>query len=143
MKSAIKKVGIIILADWLPLVNWLVLIFFLSSLSGEKVPDLHRFSLDKLAHFTEYFILGYLMARAFADSFPNMDLTKTVILSIILCALYAASDEWHQRFINGRECDFFDWIFDFLGSSAGTLAFTYMKENKEHAKHKSFPRYHL
>jgi VanZ family protein len=138
VKKTIKKFWVILLADWLPLVNWLAIIFFLSSISGEKLPNLHRFSLDKIAHFTEYLILGYLMVRAFIDSFPNMNLTKALVLSIILCALYGMSDEWHQRFVSGRNCDFFDWIFDFLGSTSGILAFTYMKENKEHAKYKTF-----
>ena len=129
---------IIILADWLPLVNWLIIIFFLSSLTGNKIPNLSRYSLDKLVHFIEYFILGFLMIRAFIDSFPNMNLTKALLLSIILCALYAASDELHQKFVPGRDCDFFDFVFDFLGASSAVLAFTYFKEEqRDNAQHKT------
>ncbi len=138
MKNIAKKVWVTLLADWLPLVNWMVLIFYLSSLGGDKIPHLNRFSLDKIAHFVEYFILGYLMIRAFSDSFPNMSLTKAMVLSIILCALYAASDEWHQGFVKTRDCDFFDFIFDFLGSSAAALTFVYRKESKDNAEYKAF-----
>lgn len=139
MRRAIKHGLVLFLADWLPLINWLVLIFFLSSLSGDKIPSLNKYSLDKVAHFTEYFILGWLMVRAFFDSFPNMSLTKALVLTIILCALYAVSDEWHQKFVSGRDSDFFDFIFDFLGASSAALAFTFFKEEaKENAKHKTF-----
>ena len=115
--------------------GWLGLIFFFSSLTGENLPDLSKFSLDKAVHGIEYFILGLLMVRAFTGSFPNMNLTKMITLSIILCALYAASDEWHQRFIPGRECDLFDFLADILGAVSAILLFIYIKGYKERAKH--------
>lgn len=121
---------------WLPLFCWLGAIFAASSLPGENLPDLSKFSLDKIAHGLEYFILGLLMMRAFEASFPNMGLTKMAILSIILCALYGASDELHQRWVPGRQSDIADLATDAIGAGAAALVFAYIiKETKDHAEH--------
>lgn len=70
----------------------------------------------KLAHFTEYFILGVLIFY----TFKSYDI-KNIYLMILFCFLYAYSDEIHQLFVLGRYCSFFDVIIDSLGSSSAIL----------------------
>ena len=48
---------------------------------------------------------------------------KKVYISIIICILYAISDEIHQIFVPGRSCQIFDMIVDCLGSITGIYLF--------------------
>ena len=78
---------------WAPVVLWAALIFAFSS-----VPSLSTglggwdLLLRKIAHLTEYAVLGALLARA---------LSRHVALAILLGGLYAATDEVHQHFVRG------------------------------------------
>ena len=44
---------------------------------------------------------------------------KTILLAILLCFLYACSDEIHQLFIKGRSCEVRDILIDTIGSLSG------------------------
>lgn len=71
----------------------------------------------KLAHFIEYFILGLLvfnMIRCY---------DKKIYIAIIICILYAVSDEIHQLFVVGRSCKIMDMLIDSMGSVSGILLF--------------------
>ena len=68
----------------------------------------------KAAHFTIYLILGLLVLNCFSI-FDK----KTIIISILICLLYAISDEIHQIFISGRSAEILDIIIDTLGASLG------------------------
>lgn len=67
----------------------------------------------KGAHFTEYALLGFFTARAFKLS------KKSPLFSIIACAVYAATDEFHQSFVSGRSAEPKDVFLDTLGASFG------------------------
>ena len=67
----------------------------------------------KLAHFIEYFILGVLVIN-FITRYD-----KKIIIAILLCIIYATSDEIHQIFVPGRSCQIIDIMIDSLGSIMG------------------------
>ena len=67
----------------------------------------------KLAHFIEYFILGILVIN-FITRYD-----KKIIIAILLCIIYATSDEIHQIFVPGRSCQITDIMIDSLGSIMG------------------------
>jgi VanZ family protein len=46
-----------------------------------------------------------------------------VLLVIGLCALYGASDEFHQAFVPYRTPDILDWITDVAGAALGVAAY--------------------
>lgn len=71
----------------------------------------------KSAHFFLYFVLGVLIINLF-KSFELFNY-KTIILAILLCFLYACSDEIHQLFIKGRSCEVRDILIDTIGSLSG------------------------
>lgn len=73
----------------------------------------------KLGHFTEFFILGALLTAAFSSR-SGIGLRKFV-LSLIICFFYALSDEFHQKFVDGRSPALFDVAIDTLGGFFGTL----------------------
>lgn len=94
---------------------------FDSDASDEKINEIVEIfntPVRKLAHFTEYFVLGLLILLTFkAYGIYN------IYLIILFCFLYAVSDEVHQLFVVGRYCSFFDVIVDTLGSSFAILFF--------------------
>lgn len=67
----------------------------------------------KLAHLLEYFILAILVYYLLYQ----FKVKKKLILTIIICFLYALSDEFHQLFIIGREGRLIDVLIDTLGAS--------------------------
>ena len=95
---------------WGPVVVWAGLIFVLSS-----VPDLGTglggwdLVLRKLAHATEYAILGALLFRALSREAP----------ALAAGVLYAASDEVHQHFVRGRHAAPVDVLVDAVGVGLG------------------------
>ena len=66
----------------------------------------------KLAHITEFLILCILVL-AYINCF-NIDLKSKLILTFIICFVYACSDEIHQIFSN-RGASFIDVIIDSIG----------------------------
>ena len=72
----------------------------------------------KMIHVSEYFILSLLVFNALFQS--NVKSKKIIIIAIIICFLYACSDEIHQSFTE-RTAMFADVILDTLGSMLGIL----------------------
>jgi VanZ family protein len=115
----------------LPLIAYAVVIFLLSSLTG--LPgSLKLFTVqDKVLHFLEFSILGWLLwqsARRWRISLPKLSLLIAVLL---LGAVYAASDEFHQSYVPGRDCHILDWTADTVGLAAGALTSYIFSERKE------------
>ena len=73
----------------------------------------------KLAHFSLYTIVGFLTMSLMSTY--NLKMSKKVIISLILGAIYAISDEFHQSFIPDRSSSFFDVIIDTSGVIFGIL----------------------
>jgi VanZ family protein len=68
--------------------------------------------LRKLAHVTEYAILGALLLRALERPLP----------AFAVGVLYAASDEVHQHFVSGRHASPVDVAIDAAGIAIGLAA---------------------
>lgn len=101
---------------WLPVLLWAGIIFFLSNIPGLKsnfVPQID-FILRKSAHVTEYFILTFLLRRAFQGTFSLSNL-YLFIYPAALSILYAMSDEFHQLFIPERHGCVRDVLIDSMG----------------------------
>ncbi len=79
----------------------------------DEVVEKYQYPVRKIAHFTEYFILGVLIFLCFREY--NV---KNIYLMILFCFMYAISDEIHQLFVVGRDCSFIDVLIDTLGSSS-------------------------
>ena len=53
----------------------------------------------------------------------ELSIWNFIIRAEIFCALYACSDEFHQYFVPGRSCKFFDVCVDSTGAFFGALLF--------------------
>ena len=49
-------------------------------------------------------------------------------LAILICVLYAASDEIHQIFVPGRSCRVMDILLDSFGSISGIIIYDLNKK---------------
>lgn len=112
-----------VLLVYLPLIIYWLIIFTLTTVPTEA-PQLFEFQ-DKVEHFLAYFVLGSLLTLAlhFQNKIP-LFVRRTFIIALILIFIYGALDEIHQYFIPGRDCDFFDWLADIFGGSAGVAFIT-------------------
>ena len=91
----------------------------ISQISSETAIDtdaLHTF-VRKNAHFFVYLILGVLVFRALRLS--GMSGYRGAGAALVICALYAASDETHQLFIPGRSGELRDVLIDSTGAFVG------------------------
>lgn len=73
----------------------------------------------KLAHFSLFACLGILVFCSLKTCGQFKSNKAVLILTIIICVLYAASDEFHQKFIDGRDCRITDVLIDSAGSLTG------------------------
>lgn len=99
-------------------------IFYLSSLSfsPEEVPSF--WGLDKIIHFVEYYIFGYLIFRCFTGwGSSTFTQRRAILWTMGIGAFYALTDEWHQSFVPGRDPSFWDAFFDTLGVVFAALTF--------------------
>lgn len=136
------------IAPWIPALIWMALIFFLSaqpavnsnnlskgvtkiiieiigrilplqiemSTVNDLVSQLNHF-VRKFAHFFAYMILGILIAAAFVKN--GIKGYKAFAFSLVICFIYAASDEIHQLFVPGRGCQLKDVMIDSTGAFVG------------------------
>jgi len=126
---------------WLPVLAWLGLIFIASTdlMSAEHTsriigpilrwfnPDVSaatiarvQFFVRKAGHVTEYAILAMLVWRGLrrGTGWP----AKMSILFVgawIVCAIFAASDEFHQSFVPSRTASPRDVMIDVIGALVG------------------------
>ena len=130
------------LTRYLPLLVWLAFISFASSdsfsagntsriiaplilwlfpnTSPETLAVVH-FITRKVAHFTEYAILGFLAARAFRSS-PRPAIHKRwFLISLTLIVTYALIDEYHQSFVPSRTASIYDSLIDMAGGLTALL----------------------
>ncbi len=128
---------------WLPLLVWLGVIFLGSTslMSAEHtsrliVPILLWLKpgmspktiwiilviMRKCAHVSEYAILALLLWRALRSG-PTLRTKLPTLFSAVLlaCAVFAASDEFHQSFVKSRTPSVGDVLLDVVGALFGLL----------------------
>lgn len=124
-----------------------IAIFYFSSQPGAASASQSRFVLDvfqiaeslttqkiirKLAHFSIYACMGICWTN-FLYSI-NLSKKQCFVIAILMCFLFAASDEWHQTFVPGRSGELLDVGLDTLGAMIGTslMIFFYRLKTKKH-----------
>lgn len=102
---------------WLPPVLWACVVLGASSIQDLQTTTGGIEIRDKLAHFGEYFVFGWLVARAFEEEgwSPRKHLLWTVIFGMGLGML----DEFYQGYVPGRERDVLDLCADTVGAFCG------------------------
>jgi VanZ family protein len=134
-----------------PLIAWMLLIFLASTgeLSAPNTsrivrplllwlfPDISEeglirahFFVRKVAHFTEYAILGVFAARAFVTSSHERLRGAWFFFSLLLVVLYSLSDEYHQSFVASRTGSIYDSFIDIAGGLTALAAFAIWRKSR-------------
>lgn len=125
-----KRRKAIIFFSWAAVAACMGVIFYLSAQNGAESQSLsERFSfflklgisigfVRTCAHCLEFMGLAVLIFNALYQSFGYI----RPFLAFVITAAYAASDEIHQLFVDGRACQITDFFVDCLGAAIGTAA---------------------
>jgi len=119
-----------------PLILWIGVIFFLSSGLGsatqtsrfirplleflfpgasEETLIIYHGFIRKVAHFTEYAVLGFLSSRAFWNSAARFLQKFWQLFGFIMIFSVAAIDEYNQSFTSTRSGSIYDVLIDLSG----------------------------
>ncbi len=134
---------------WLVYVSWIltlficIVIWYFSSQDGSASTEQSDFLLEGLyrlfpgldrsfahalsviirknGHLLEYTLLGLSTGFSLYVSFGQMHAQRLFYTGLLLCWLYAASDEIHQLFVPGRSGQFTDTLIDLSGAAIGLV----------------------
>lgn len=93
----------------------------------ERLIEDASFLIRKTAHFTLYFILGFIMYF----TLNSYEIKNKVVYSILFCFLYACSDEIHQLFSLERAGRILDVFIDSMGSISAILSIIAIRNRKD------------
>ncbi len=91
-----------------------ILKFLFPSISPHLLHLVHGV-IRKLAHLTEYFILSLLLFRAFKGESIGDHGWRWAFSSILVVAIFAMTDEFHQMFVSSRTPSIVDVGIDTIG----------------------------
>ena len=115
--------------------------------SQKALMDSLHHAVRKLAHFSEYAVLGMLavnLARRIRDLHGAPSPRVCALAAWACSTLYAVTDEIHQIFVPGRACLATDVLIDSAGVATGILIFLAVvalrrRRNREHLSQTSVP----
>jgi VanZ family protein len=133
--------------SWMAVILWMSLIFYLShqpaaesSKLSDSVTEIIIDTIEKVApqvkieksdlqhivrknaHFMYFLILGILTLNAL--KLNRVSGYRGILLALLICILYAVSDEVHQIFVPGRSGEIRDVVIDCSGAGMGVLAYS-------------------
>lgn len=108
--SSVRHLGL-----WTPVVMYMGLIFYASSLTGP--PSLP--TSDKVQHTLGYAALGALVTRALAGGLGRPVSAAAFAGAVVITTAYGVSDEAHQMFVPGRSPEILDIVADAAGGLLG------------------------
>lgn len=115
-------------ALWLPPLLWMALIFALSAMPSDGIDRGTLYFLTrKLLHFAEYALLLLLWWRALQT---KVIARMALAVAFVITVGYAATDELHQRYVEGRVGTPVDVAIDASGAAAA--AWLIVRRRDEH-----------
>jgi VanZ family protein len=104
---------------WGPAIAIMAIIFIASATPGSDIPGFGSWDefFKKGGHMLGYALLASAVCHALNSSKSSIKLRFILVLCLV--ALYAASDEFHQRFTPGRTASFRDVGIDVAGGLIG------------------------
>lgn len=89
-----------------------------------KAATLINAPLRKVVHATVYFILALLLLTISRVIFGSKKYLLSCAIAILLCFIFAMTDEYHQTFVDGRTGQMMDIAIDTTGACVGVLLFS-------------------
>lgn len=107
---------------------WKVFSFIHPEITRESFASIH-FYIRKAGHFTEYAILASLLFRAFRSGAVERWRWKWAAGSLLIAAVYALSDEYHQTLTRHRVGSIYDSLIDISGAVAALILLWLIKRS--------------
>ena len=103
--------------------------FLNSVIPGFMFSSRNIWKYDKLIHFIEFFILGFLFINAIIDTDLNIN---KFLIGIFILTLIPTVDEGLQYIfdIPGRVPELYDFVVDIIGEYCGVLCFVFIHKVK-------------
>ena len=101
-------------------------IFIVSSQPLAFPEAIQFFGFDKVAHFSAFYLLGFLLYVGFIKTGS----AHPLLYSYVIGALYGISDELHQSTVPMRQCSAGDFAADCIGLLA-FMTIRYMLQRKK------------
>ena len=124
----------------LPACLWAILIFVLSSMPRLSPPLIEVEFADKIYHFLEYLIFGFLSARLFLSMSSQGRERQAVLISIALGIFLGGTDEIHQVLIISRKASFMDFLADVAGVLSASILVWWRLKRRMRAQVEEYPR---
>ncbi len=105
-----------------PLISWLF---------PDAGVDFHaavHFTVRKMGHWSEYFVLAVLVFHGFRSDKKQWD-GRWAIWTLGLIFLYALGDEFHQLWVPSRSGTLGDSLLDFFGGICG-VSWSYLRRDR-------------
>lgn len=81
------------------------------------------YGIDKIVHCIAFMLYGFSLHLALS----RFNIKNHTLVFFIIGIIFAASDEYHQSFVQGRDADLFDWIADLIGLYLSFLVIGFLK----------------
>lgn len=116
----------------------------------EKVSSLINAPMRKVIHATVYFVLTFFIMILINIILDHKKYFLGVTIALILCIIFAGTDEYHQTFVAGRTGQLLDVIIDTTGGIIGILFYStyqivyklgYKRALKEQTSHKNIEEF--
>ena len=108
----------------LPPLVVMAVIFYLSAQQSDADHGLIDLLLRKLAHVMEYAVLTIAWWRALRGLGVSTQGRVVIALAVAVALVYAASDEFHQTFVDGRHGTPVDVLIDSIGMALAAVIAT-------------------
>jgi VanZ family protein len=100
---------------------WMVLIFYLSSLTGQEVSQpFHPKPISWIGHIVLFATLAAFLQSAIRGWNFEINL-RWVIALAMFSSLFGISDEYHQSFVTGRQATIADALIDSISAIVTTI----------------------
>ncbi len=116
---------------FLPVLLWLLFIFISSYLLRDNSIGRSFAHIDKVVHFFEFGILGFLIVRAIYYSSASREMFRAVLFSFGVTVFIAGFDELHQIYVPHRTASLFDFSSDIAGIFTALIVFWLIARNKD------------
>jgi VanZ family protein len=143
-----------LVCNWMPVIVWMFVIFAASTDLGSAehtsrflIPFLHwlnpaisvatimkiQFLIRKAAHLTEYAVLAMLLLRAVRSGTRDA-FARQALLVLVIAAVYAITDEFHQAFTPSRTATAHDVLIDCLGAAVGLAIYWAIRQTSDRTR---------
>jgi VanZ family protein len=111
-----------LLLHHLPAIAYAALIYYVSSMTHANPPSLGLSWEDKIYHCGEYALFSFFTFIALKYYSAGWVKKHVFLLAALIACLFAATDEFHQMYVPGRNATLSDMFSDWFGAIMALLA---------------------